>query len=249
MNTLLLRLAAPMQAWGSDSKFSQRGTNREPTKSGVIGLLACALGRRRTESIDDIASLRFGVRVDQPGKLIRDYHTARKEWGSKTSHTSFVSHRYYLSDAIFVVGLESDNLQFLDEIKDALFHPAFPLFLGRRACPPTGELFLGIYEGVGLEDALRSNSIAPWQAKQWYRLRKPDPVKLDMFCDCGSGEASFSRKDAPVSFDQSYRRYDIRSIREEIVEFANPDGKKPHGPGQLDYNPRDPEPHDPMEVL
>ena len=50
MATLLLRLAAPLQAWGADSKFETRKTGREPTKSGVIGLLAAALGLRRDES-------------------------------------------------------------------------------------------------------------------------------------------------------------------------------------------------------
>ena len=44
MATLLLRLAAPLQSWGSDSKFETRKTDREPTKSGVVGLLAAALG-------------------------------------------------------------------------------------------------------------------------------------------------------------------------------------------------------------
>ena len=48
MATLLLRLAAPLQSWGADSKFETRKTNREPTKSGVIGLLAAALGLRRS---------------------------------------------------------------------------------------------------------------------------------------------------------------------------------------------------------
>ena len=48
MATLLLRLAAPLQAWGADSKFETRKTNREPTKSGVIGLLAAALGLPHT---------------------------------------------------------------------------------------------------------------------------------------------------------------------------------------------------------
>ena len=50
MATLLLRLAAPMQAWGCGSKFDTRRTNREPTKSGVVGLLAAALGIRREQS-------------------------------------------------------------------------------------------------------------------------------------------------------------------------------------------------------
>lgn len=50
MATLLLRLAAPLQSWGADSKFETRKTNREPTKSGVIGLLAAALGLRRDDA-------------------------------------------------------------------------------------------------------------------------------------------------------------------------------------------------------
>ena len=50
MATLLLRLAAPLQSWGSDSKFETRKTDREPTKSGVVGLLAAALGLRRDDT-------------------------------------------------------------------------------------------------------------------------------------------------------------------------------------------------------
>ena len=42
MSTLLLRLAAPLQAWGTASKFERRRTQREPSKSGVIGMLAAA---------------------------------------------------------------------------------------------------------------------------------------------------------------------------------------------------------------
>ena len=47
MSTLLLRLAGPLQAWGNDSKFETRRTGREPSKSGVIGLLAAALGKKK----------------------------------------------------------------------------------------------------------------------------------------------------------------------------------------------------------
>lgn len=64
MATLLLRLAAPLQSWGSDSKFETRKTDREPTKSGVVGLLAAALGLRRddTEGLARLNGLRFAVR-------------------------------------------------------------------------------------------------------------------------------------------------------------------------------------------
>ena len=72
MSTLLLRLAGPLQAWGYDSKFETRRTGREPSKSGVIGLLAAALGRKRDESIEDLRELRFGFRVDREGQLLHD---------------------------------------------------------------------------------------------------------------------------------------------------------------------------------
>ena len=41
---LLLWFEAPLQSWGSDSKFGRRDTQAFPTKSGVLGLLCSALG-------------------------------------------------------------------------------------------------------------------------------------------------------------------------------------------------------------
>ena len=106
MATLLLRLAAPLQAWGADSKFETRKTAREPTKSGVIGLLAAALGLRRdeTEPLTRLAQLRFGVRVEREGQLLVDFHMARNEEKDR----SYVTYRHYLEDAVFLV--ERSNL-------------------------------------------------------------------------------------------------------------------------------------------
>lgn len=104
MAVLLLRLAAPLQSWGNDdSKFETRKTWREPSKSGVIGMIAAALGYKRyeTEKILELNKLRFGVRVDREGKLLRDFHTAKSSDKDKT----YVTYRYYLADAIFLVGL------------------------------------------------------------------------------------------------------------------------------------------------
>lgn len=155
MSTLLLRLAAPMQAWGTDSKFNRRMTGREPSKSGVVGLIAAALGRRRTEDINDLRALCFGVRIDQPGSLVRDYHITRNDmnvWRKKREVDAFLSERYYLADAVFPVGLEGDE-KFLLEIDKAIQSPAFPLFLGRRSCSPTGRLSLGIRK-TGLDQSM-----------------------------------------------------------------------------------------------
>ncbi|MGH9945529.1 MAG: type I-E CRISPR-associated protein Cas5/CasD, partial [Pyrinomonadaceae bacterium] len=86
--TLLLRLAGPMQSWGAQSRFREREAGREPSKSGVVGLLCAALGKPRDEGNGDdgngdkfpalarLAALRMGVRVDREGALLRDYHTA-----------------------------------------------------------------------------------------------------------------------------------------------------------------------------
>ena len=135
MATLLLRLAAPLQAWGADSKFETRKTGREPTKSGVIGLLAAALGLRRDEreALLRLTGLRFGVRVEREGQLLVDYHTAK----TQDEKTSYVTYRHYLQDAVFLAGIESTDTALLQQLQQALLHPAFPLYLGRRCCPPT----------------------------------------------------------------------------------------------------------------
>jgi CRISPR system Cascade subunit CasD len=73
-HVLLVRLAAPLQSWGVASRFAQRDTHSHPTKSGVIGLCAAALGHERTEELGELARVRFGVRADHPGTPMRDYH-------------------------------------------------------------------------------------------------------------------------------------------------------------------------------
>ena len=118
MSTLLLRLAGPMQSWGTESKFDVRKTAKEPSKSGVIGLLASALGRQRDEPVDDLVQLRFGVRVDREGILQRDYHTAK----AKGDKEGYVTNRYYLADAVFLVGVEFDDTISGVDVKHECLH-------------------------------------------------------------------------------------------------------------------------------
>lgn len=155
--TLLIRLEAPMQAWGVQSKFSVRDTCREPTKSGVIGLLCCALGRRRDENLDDLVDLRMGVRVDREGMLMKDFQTARSIMNAKGSpDTNVISDRYFLADAVFLVGLEGKNEEQLHVLLFALQHPRWLLYLGRRAFPPSKPVWLpnGLRLGIDLQRAL-----------------------------------------------------------------------------------------------
>lgn len=159
MPTLLLRLAGPMQSWGTTSRFDERDTQLEPSKSGVLGLVCAALGRDRSEAIDDLAALRMGVRVDREGVLMRDYQTATGVMiasGKADLNRTVVSPRYYLADAAFLVGLEGPHRQLLESIQQALRAPVWPLSLGRKSFPPSQSVWFtdGLRE-CDLETALR----------------------------------------------------------------------------------------------
>lgn len=196
MSTLLLRLAGPMQSWGTDSKFDVRRTGREPSKSGVIGLVAAALGIRRQdrEGLNKLLSLRFGVRVDREGSMMRDFQTAEGE-------SKYVTYRYYLADAVFVAGLESEDTELLQQIGCAIEAPAFPLYLGRRSCPPVGRVFLGIYDKP-LEETLRETALS-------------DSTRLVL--DAVEGEPGGLVRDVPLSFDPAWREYTYRRVTEKFL--------------------------------
>jgi CRISPR system Cascade subunit CasD len=163
MPTLLLRLAGPLQSWGTTSRFDDRDTQAEPSKSGVVGLLCAALGRERAEAVEDLAALRMGVRVDREGVPMRDFQTAlnvMKASGDGLRKDPVVSPRHYLADAAILVGLEGDDAAFLQRLHAALLRPVWPLALGRKSFPPAAPValaeppFNGLHPGP-LAQALR----------------------------------------------------------------------------------------------
>lgn len=207
MSVLLLRLDGPLQAWGDASRFVRRHTRTEPTKSGVIGLLAAAQGRRRTDPIEDLAALTFGVRVDQRGRMMRDFQTAIRR--GRKNEPMPLSYRYYLADAVFVAGVEGDG-ELLRALDDAVRSPTFPLYLGRRACPPSDEpISLGVHE-TSLEEALRAQE---WLARDWYRRQQGRTVHLELVADAPPGVADVeTTRDVPLSFDPVRREYGWRDV-------------------------------------
>jgi CRISPR system Cascade subunit CasD len=238
---LTLRLAGPLQSWGASSRFARRTTERAPTKSGVVGLLAAAQGRDRSADITDLAALRFAVRLDQPGTRVRDYQTAHH---ADTGKSMPVSERFYLSDAVFVAAVEGD-VDLIDALHAAVRSPVYLPFLGRRSCSPSRPVDLGVHRTGGLWRALEAE---PWQASGWVQRRRACErrVELEVIADLPAGEGpGDSVRDRPISFDPRHRRYGLRTVRSGAVTVANPLAKSP-GASRRGFVPPQ---HDPMGPL
>ena len=226
MGTLLLRLTAPLQAWGDESKYDIRGTRNEPTKSGVIGMIAAALGYRRdSEKIGELATkLRMGIRVDQQGTIVRDFQTARApKYGSGRSlrykmdgslimeDAPYVTFRYYLCDACFLVGMECNDMDYLHTIEEALKTPIFHLYLGRKSCPPALPVVLGV-ENNSLENVLRETG---WMASTWYKNRQKC-IRARIIIETEKEQTAwYTQMDQPVSYSPIQRKYTLRGLNKE----------------------------------
>lgn len=208
---------------GTVDQLLIRHTRREPSKSGVIGLLACALGIRRDAALAELSKLSFGVRVDQEGQQLMDYQTV-KSYKSKEDYldeadpvAAYQTYRYYLADAVFLAAVSSDDDVLMEKLEAALHRPAFPLFLGRRSCPPTLPLSLGLRE-LPLEDALRNE---PWKVsaeyqERWQRKHPGQTLHLRMLLDANTEAASIAQvRDVPLSYDPAWRRYSFRNVKED----------------------------------
>ena len=262
--SLVLRLAGPLQAWGSSSQFNRRETDELPTKSGIVGLLAAAQGRRREDPIEDLLGLQLAVRIDQPGTLLRDFHTVSTLDGAPllsatlsakgqqkpvtSGKTTHVTHRFYLQDAVFVAAVGAADRTLLEALAHALRHPVFPLALGRRACVPTQPLL--VREGTSdLWDGEPVAVIArvPWQASARVQRRatrtggsRELAVTADRPALVPAGALTDSRVDVPSGFAPGQRHLRTREV---IHVWVTPPSD--HAPAGSGGTP----PHDPFDLL
>lgn len=230
-HTLLLRLKAPMQSWGVASRFSIRDTGKEPSKSGVVGLLCAALGisrdaaNRDNPQFFDLIRLKMSVRVLSEGAMQKDYHTAQNiakaDGGTKPTE---LSTRWYLADADFLVGLESDDLPFLETLQAVIQKPKWQLFLGRKSFVPV--LPVHFREGVFRDE----NAAALLQSERLEKILRAYNEEINLKRRNAAGEQRLIiedengaevRQDVPLDFAQ--RRFSMRRIR---TEFFTPQGEK-----------------------
>lgn len=227
-----------MQSWGTRSRFVERDTELEPSKSGVIGLLCAALGRPRAADVSDLASLHLGIRADHEGNVARDYHTAGggpgggiiRASGSR-SKDAVLSNRYYLAGADFLAGLEHSDEVFLREIQAALQQPRWQLFLGRKSFLPSPPVHMpddGIRH-LGLKRALTDAPwplpCAPWRPPASGKQR----LRLVMETTFDDPDAQL-RQDQPIGAAFATRTFGPRAIRQEYFEKESTDVAEPAHP-------------------
>ncbi len=217
MPTLLLRFIGPMQSWGTTSRFDQRDTGKEPSKSGVVGLLAAAMGidRENWDDLEPLTQLSMGVRHDRPGVPKRDYQTAQHIISADRSkiHDTAVTTRDYLADAAFLVGLAGEDRTFLEQIHAALHDPVWPLALGRKSYVPSESIWMeNAVQDVPLREALAR---FPWIAtlRKWEEL--PEKLLVSFESEDGSGVL---KMDQPLS-SFAERRFGARFVHSEWIPF------------------------------
>lgn len=169
---LLFQLYGPMASWGDVAVGEQRPSAGHPSKSAMLGLLAAAKGIRRDEESlhrDMATGYGFGVRVDAPGEILRDYHTSqvppakgkakfftRRDELRNTELNTILSSRDYRTDGRYTVAIwvqESTAPFTLEVLADALKMPRLVPYLGRKSCPLAVPLCPQVLEENNLKSA------------------------------------------------------------------------------------------------
>lgn len=193
---LLLRLEGPLLAFGGETVDAYGVVADFPAASMLTGLLANALGWRRSDrgKLQRLQErLVFGARIDREGERIRDFQTAEinagdQGWttrarpegragGAGTYKAPHIRRRDYDADKAVTVALHlagDAEAPILDDCAAALQEPARPLFLGRKTCLPSVPLFLALIEAEDLMAALMRPALAD-DAGMDVRVMAPAP--------------------------------------------------------------------------
>jgi CRISPR system Cascade subunit CasD len=228
-NALAFYLDAPLQAWGASSRFQRRETEAFPTKSGILGLIAAALGIEKhsadePEQLRPLAALKFSVlRVERKAGSVQrlsDFHTvgggydrkhpveslhvARKASGG-VCENAVITHRTYLTDARFIAVLEGGR-DVLERCADALENPKWGVWFGRKCCLPAAPLSPVV-------------ASTPTEAIQALVNRFGLDDMIPAYAqgqEESDGDGAWFPSDQPISFGK--REYQARPVRRKLLE-------------------------------
>lgn len=220
---LVFQLHGPMASWGVDAPGEVRHSHALPSRSALLGLLAAALGICREEEArlnDFNQHYSFLVCASREPRWARDYHTVqmpkevnkiryfsrREELQDPELLSALITRRDYFTDAWWMIGVAvtPDAPYTLAQLQDALRHPVFPLYLGRKSHPlalPLSPLLLKGCAPEVLSDAYR-------QYRDKFRLLKLPLATLQPECWWEGEHAGLEankimrRRDRPLSRKQ-----------------------------------------------
>ena len=234
---LLFTLYAPMGSFGEIAVGERRMGWSRPGRSAILGLIAAALGIERVDEAAHRnleAGFFYAVRTDAPGRPFIDYHTAqtpkarrgrtfatrREELEADDLHT-VLSSREWRSDACFTIALwpRHDQAVNLSEIVDALWHPGFALYLGRKAAPLGLPLNPAIIEAATFMDALAARKPTEVEEALLGRIRVGTAAGREIAFDHDAPDAPTAarierRRDAVVSRE----RWQFSDRLEGVIE-------------------------------
>lgn len=195
---LLLRLEAPLVAFGDVMIDGIGPVRATPAASLLTGLLGNALGYYRWEG-DRLARIQqrliFGCRLDRRGTRLTDFQTAQlgagdvgwttrgrvegRAGGAATYLSPHIRHRDYDADTCVTIALrllDAGDRPTIDDLAHALDEPARPLFLGRKPCLPASRLLLGVIDAPTVFDTLLAAPLAT--AGEMVKRGRTDPMML-----------------------------------------------------------------------
>lgn len=238
-STLAFVLDAPLQSWGTESRFQRRGTDLHPSKSAVLGMISAAMGLDKyaadaADALRPLAELCFACAVlprytsgwrgpcATTVRQLADYHTVGGGYDEVTERLSIprsaergifgtvVTRRVYLTDARFLVLLQGDSA-LLGKIRDQLRNPVWGLWLGRKCCAPA----LPVHPEFGTSrDAAVAAALAPvGRHAAWTELERWEEA-------AATAPNTSLVNDQPHSF--SLRHFQPRPIRHTLPSTNTP---------------------------
>lgn len=192
---LVFTLAANLAAMGDLAGHERRGSLVWPGRSAVLGLLGAALGIRRDGDFSGLEALSVAVAVLDPGAPLRDYHTvqtvpsaavkrpnsrpeALREAGLR-ANTTITLRDYRVGVACGVVLWAKDQETDLAPLAQALQHPRFTLYFGRKSCPLSAPPAPRIVTCATPQEALTALHLPAWL---------PRPTEATWITDAGDSE-------------------------------------------------------------
>jgi CRISPR system Cascade subunit CasD len=177
IDMLLMRLDAPLMAFGAPMVDQTGPTRRFPGLAQLTGLFANALGwtHRDADLLGALQSrLRFASVLLREGTALDDFQTVdlgqpflAQGWttrrrpegrdGGSAATGTHIRYRRYRAGALVLVAVRldpPDGAPTVHDLAAALDRPARPLFVGRKPCLPSGPLSLGTTAADGLVSAL-----------------------------------------------------------------------------------------------